>query len=423
MKIIMRILISIAVLFLFHCKGPVEKKIVVTFWHAMGGPLGKTLDSLITEFNQTHPEIKVDHVGMGNYQALSQKLMATVAAKKPPTISQVFESWTEQLFRVGVLIPVEELLTEDEINELKRDIYPIFIEDNTWNGKLVTFPFNKSVPAYFYNKTLFKNEGIDHFPTNWDEFIETGKKITKDTNEDGTPDIWATAFPLSTWMFETILYQSGGRILSEDNVTPLFNKKEGIESLQFFLDILNKHRIGYLTMGYQHQDDFLAGKVAIISGSVVSYSFIMALKPDFDLGMAPVPSGRNNAVVISGTNIALFANASNEQKQAAMKFIKWFLSTEIQAKWSYGTGYVPVRIKSLEEPLMKKRIEALPELMDVISQLEFAYTEPRIAGWLGGRQILGTEGIEPALRGVKSPEEALNDCAKKIEEYLKAEKE
>jgi len=25
--------------------------------------------------------------------------------------------------------------------------------------------------------------------------------------------------------------------------------------------------------------------------------------------------------------------------------------------------------------------------------------------------------------GVKSPEEALNDCAKKIEEYLKAEKE
>lgn len=30
---------------------------------------------------------------------------------------------------------------------------------------------------------------------------------------------------------------------------------------------------------------------------------------------------------------------------------------------------------------------------------------------------------EPALMGVKSPEEALNDCAKKIEEYLKAEKE
>lgn len=82
-----------------------------------------------------------------------------------------------------------------------------------------------------------------------------------------------------------------------------------------------------------------------------------------------------------------------------------------------------MRIKSLEEPLMKKRMEALPELIDVISQLEFAYTEPRIAGWLWGRQILGTEGIEPALRGVKSPEEALNDCAKKIEEYLKAEKE
>ncbi|MCK4576265.1 ABC transporter substrate-binding protein, partial [candidate division WOR-3 bacterium] len=65
MKICMRFLISIAVLFLFNCKGDVEKRTVVTFWHAMGGPLGKTLDSLIVEFNQTHPEIKIDHVGMG----------------------------------------------------------------------------------------------------------------------------------------------------------------------------------------------------------------------------------------------------------------------------------------------------------------------------------------------------------------------
>ncbi|MCK4233009.1 ABC transporter substrate-binding protein [candidate division WOR-3 bacterium] len=421
MKICMRFLISIVVLFLFNCKGDVEKRTVVTFWHAMGGPLGKTLDSLIVEFNQSHPEIKIDHVGMGNYQALSQKLMATVAAKKPPTISQVFESWTDQLYKTGALAVVEDLLTEREKEEIRKGIYPVFILDNTWEGKLLTFPFNKSVPAFFYNKTLFEEEGIEHFPENWDEYIEIGKKLTKDIDGDGITDFWATAFPMSTWMFETLLYQNGGKILDDDNITPLFNKKAGIESLTFLLDILNKYKIGRLTTGYQHQDDFLAGKVAIISGSVVSYSFIKDLKPDFKLGIAPIPSGKSNAVIISGTNIALFANTSEEQKKAALEFIIWFLSPEIQARWAYGTGYVPVRIKSLQEPLMKKRMEELPELKDVIAQLEFAYTEPRIAGWLRGRQILGTEGIEPVLRGVKSPEEALNDCAKRIEEYLRSE--
>ena len=414
--------IIITVFFLLNCKGALERKTVVTFWHAMGGPLGKTLDTLITEFNRSHSEIKIDAVSMGNYQALSQKLMAAVTAKKPPTISQVYESWTDQLLRSGTLTAFDDLLTDVEKEKFRKDLYPVFIEDNTWEDKLVTLPFNKSVPAFFYNKTLLEKKGIDHFPTNWDEFIEIGKKITEDIDGDGSTDIWATAFPLSTWMFETLLHQNGGRILSEDNVKPLFHKDEGVESLYLLLNILNLYRIGYITTGYQHQDDFLAGKVAIISGSIVSHSFIMALNPDFELGIAPVPSGRNDAVVISGTNIALFENSSEEQKRAAKEFIEWFLSAEIQAKWSYGTGYVPVNSKSLEHALMKKKIEELPGLMDVLSQIEFAYTEPRIAGWLGGRKILGREGIEPALRGVKSPEEALNYCAEKVEEYLENER-
>jgi multiple sugar transport system substrate-binding protein len=405
------------------CRGPQDERTVVTFWHAMGGPLGKMLDSLVVEFNQTHPDIVIKHVGMGNYQALSQKLMATVAAKKPPTISQVYESWTDQLHQAGVLTPVEYLLSDEEKQVLLADLYPVFIEDNTWDGELVTFPFNKSVPAFFYNKTLFEQEHIEHFPESWEEYIETGKALTVDEDSDGTPDRWATAFPLSTWMFETLLFQNGGHILADDGVTPLFHKREGIAALRLQIDILNRHRIGYLTTGYQHQDDFLAGKVALISGSIVSYSFIKALNPDFDLGMAPVPSGKRDAVVISGTNIALFAHATEEEKAAALEFIMWFLSPEIQARWSHGTGYVPVRMSSLSQPLMEERMKAQEGLKDVLAQLEYAHTEPRIAGWLGGRQILGTKGVEPALRGVKTPEKALRDCAEEIEKYLREESE
>jgi multiple sugar transport system substrate-binding protein len=423
MRYIFRWSVLLLIVYFLNCKSDGEKEVVVTFWHAMGGPLGKTLDSLVTEFNETHPGITVDHVGMGNYQALSQKLMATVTAKKPPTISQVYESWTDQLYRTGALSIAQDLLTESTVKELKEDLYPVFVEDNTWDGKLLTFPFNKSVPAFFFNKSLFKNEGIERFPENWEEYLETGTKITKDTNGDGIPDIWATAFPMSTWIFETLLYQNGGRILAEDNITPLFQKEEGIDALNLLLDILHTHKIGRLTTGYQHQDDFLAGKVAIISGSIVSYSFIQSYNPKFEVGIAPVPSGKEDAVIISGTNIAVFKESTDEQKKAAMEFITWFLSPEIQARWAYGTGYIPVRITSLDHPLMKKRLEELDGLRRVISQLEFAYTEPRIAGWLGGRQILGTEGIEPVLRGVKEPEIALKDCAEEVEKFLRSETE
>jgi hypothetical protein len=72
---------------------------------------------------------------------------------------------------------------------------------------------------------------------------------------------------------------------------------------------------------------------------------------------------------------------------------------------------------------MKERMEEQAGLKDVLAQLEYAHTEPRIAGWLGGRQILGTKGVEPALRGVKTPEQALRDCAEEMKKFLKEESE
>ena len=47
------------------------------FWHAMGGPLGKSLDGLARDFSATGQEL--ESVSMGRYQALSQKIMAAVA--------------------------------------------------------------------------------------------------------------------------------------------------------------------------------------------------------------------------------------------------------------------------------------------------------------------------------------------------------
>ena len=66
--------------------------VTVQFWHAMGGPLGDALDELVAEFNETHPEIDIESVSMGRYQALSQKIMAAVAAGQPPVLAQAYEA-------------------------------------------------------------------------------------------------------------------------------------------------------------------------------------------------------------------------------------------------------------------------------------------------------------------------------------------
>ncbi|MEA1928024.1 MAG: hypothetical protein U9N73_07435, partial [Candidatus Auribacterota bacterium] len=61
-KICLKILAVIQLLFFLLFIGCSERtarekegKIIVRFWHAMGGPLGEVLDSMIDEFNDDHP--------------------------------------------------------------------------------------------------------------------------------------------------------------------------------------------------------------------------------------------------------------------------------------------------------------------------------------------------------------------------------
>ncbi|KUK22124.1 MAG: Extracellular solute-binding protein, family 1, partial [Thermotoga petrophila] len=60
-------------------------KVKVTFWHAMGGGHGETLQEIVNTFNELHPDIEVEAVYVGNYSALSQKLLAAAQAGELPT--------------------------------------------------------------------------------------------------------------------------------------------------------------------------------------------------------------------------------------------------------------------------------------------------------------------------------------------------
>ncbi|OYD13656.1 hypothetical protein CH333_10580 [candidate division WOR-3 bacterium JGI_Cruoil_03_44_89] len=395
----------------------------VKFWHVMGGPLGKALNELIDEFNEENPGIHIASVSMGNYQALTQKIMASILAGNPPTIAQVYESWTSSLMRADAIQPIEDFIRgEDGLSDEEiSDIFPVFIRDNTWDGRFITIPFNKSVTTYFYNMDMFEDDGIERFPDTWDEFVEVAKRLTKDIDGDGEPDVWGTAFPVSATMFEQILYAKGGQLLSPDEKHPMFQCEEGIEAIEFIHDLIYTHDVAYLTTGYEHQDDFIAGNVAMISGSSVSYSFIREAKPSFRMGLAPPPGDKKKAVFIAGTNVAIFRNSGEKEKEAAWKFLKWFTSSEIQARWAIVTGYLPIRESTLELPDVRKHLQAVPGLKDVWASLDYALIEPRAPGWLVGRRLLSDIGIEPVLRGGMGVKESFARCAKEIERALALE--
>jgi multiple sugar transport system substrate-binding protein len=389
----------------------------VTFWHGMGGPLGRVLNQLIDEFNQTHEGIYVNSVSMGQYTALSQKIMAAVAAGKPPVMAQAYENWTVELILSKSIVPIQNFVDGPEglSRESLDDILPVFIENNQWDGVIWSFPFNKSVRALYYNRDLFAASGLDpdRPPRTWQEYFDFARKITRDIDGDGYPEIWGTAGQVAVWMFGNLMLQNDGEWLDESGEHVAFDSPEGVEALTFMRDLLTGD-VGFITAGFEYQNDFLAGKVGMVEGSTVSVAF-MEGKYDFKLGIAALPVGRRPGVTIAGTNVVIFDGIPEEKQRAAWEFIKWFTDTEQTAKWSAGTFYVPVRQSALETELLQQKFREYPGLEEAYAQLRYASFEPKIAGWYAGRRYLAERAIESVLRGNADVALALEKAADKAD--------
>jgi len=397
-------------------------QVKVEFWHALGGPLGDALNKLITEFNLENPNIYIDAISMGNYTALSQKIMASIQAGTQPDIAQVYESWTAGLAEGGVLVNLDELIEADESfgDEDLEDIFPVFINSNTIDGTLWSFPFNKSVRVLYYNKDTFFQNDLDpnRPPKTWAEFREYCKITTIDKTGNGIPDQYGTTFATSVWQFQNLLLQAGGEIMTPDLRKPLFNQRPGVEALEFLYTLLNVDKTAYLSSGFEGQNDFLAGKVAMMEGSSVSTVFMERAGIDFFLGIAAIPTKETKRNLVSGTNICIFDNNDEAKKEAAWRFIKWFSEAKQTARWSEMTYYMPVRKSAFQEEGLRMRLRYNPEMASVYEQLNYASFEPTISEWFEIRKYLEEQVLERVFRGRIDPETALDNAADRLSKML-----
>ncbi len=425
MKKIAILLIILSILIIGCGKKEVKNSGVteILFWQAMGGPLGDALAELVQAFNDTHPNINVTSVNMGNYTALSQKLMASIQTGNQPDVAQAYEAWIANMIEGNVIVPIEEFIKEDPNFGAKEmeDIYPVFINSNTMDGKLVSFPFNKSVRVQYYNKDILFQNDMDQNkpPKTWEEFRTLCKKLTQDTNGDGKIDQYGTTVKISAWQFENLLLQAGGEIMNEDNTKPLFNSKAGVQALEFFTNILNKDKSGYLSPGFEGQKDFTAQKVAFYEDSSVSMAFMLRTGINFNMGISAIPIKENKRNIISGTNVVIFKNEEDRKKEkAAWEFVKWFTDTEQTARWSELTYYMPVRKSAMEVEGLKNRIASNPEIASVYDQLNYATFEPQISEWFETRKYMEEHVIEKVVRGILTPQEALDNASRMIEKKI-----
>src|ERR1051325_10419942 len=86
----------------------------VTWWHAMGGELGKKLEEVAQKFNESQTEYKVVPTYKGTYPETLNAAIAAFRANQQPAIVQVFEVGTGTMMAAkGAVYPVYQLMKDE----------------------------------------------------------------------------------------------------------------------------------------------------------------------------------------------------------------------------------------------------------------------------------------------------------------------
>ena len=394
----------------------------VTIWHhwASTNPQGQAFEKIVPEYNASQSGYNADALFMAGAAAaggMIQKIMTAVAAGDPPDVATTNAFHVPKLTGADAIYSLEDLLPKDEVNTLKKDTN---IMGNFFDigGKRMAWLVNQKGAALCYNKTLFKEAGLDPAkgPDTWDQVIEFGKKLTKDTNADGMPDQFGwmmhsdiKQYTLIHWNYPLLAY--GGQLMNDARTDVTFQEQPGIDALQLWVDTLHKYKISTLS---PPPEAFLTGKMAM--DIIEIHILAQRNKMDFEFGASELPKKKRRGFYTAGQSMVIFKKAKNPE--GAVDFLRWFTSPEPSAKFAMLCAHFPARKSGIDLPFYQKYMKDNPGIIPFAKSLEYSFPKPNVIPFLG-MQLEIAKQIERALYQRATPREALEEAAKVCRQKLK----
>jgi sn-glycerol 3-phosphate transport system substrate-binding protein len=398
----------------------------ISFYYpvAVGGPITKIIDKFATDFEKENPGIKVHPIYSGTYQDSITKALTAVKSNDAPAMSVLLSTDMYTLIDEDAIVPWDPLIKTAEDRAWLQGFYPAFMENSQTGGKTWGIPFQRSTIVLYYNKEMFKDAGLDpnHPPETWKEMAEYAQKLTK-RDASGKVTQWGVQIPASGfpyWLFQGLTTENGVQLMNAAGTETYYDKPAVIEAVQYWVDLTSKYKAhpeGIVEWGTTPKD-FFERKVAMMWTTTGNLTNVRS-NAKFDFGVAMLPANKRRGSPTGGGNFYLFKQTKPEQQAAAFKFVKWITSPPRAAQWGIDTGYVAVRPDAWETPEMKKYVAEFPPAAVARDQLQFAVAELSTHDNQRVTKALN-DGLQAALTGSKSAEQAMKDAQREADRLLKS---
>ncbi|MBN6187215.1 ABC transporter substrate-binding protein [Aneurinibacillus sp. BA2021] len=392
------------------------KPVQIDFWYALGGNNGKKIEEMTKKFNETHKDIVVKPAYQGDYYQNHAKVLSAVTAGNQPDVTMV---------EAGVVGTFADAKVLEDLGPYAKDMekkyIPGLMGNSYWKDKLYAVPFNRSTPLLYVNRDLLKKAGLDPAgPKTWDELVEYSRKLTQ--KEGSKTKTYGFSTPIDIWFYEALVFQNGGKILSEDGKQLALNNEAGKAPLTLWTNMV-KEGIMKNPPGEKYnawdvaKQDFLNGQVAMIFTSTGDLKALESTAT-FDVGTAFLPAGKTYGAPTGGANLVMLAKSSDEEKKAAWEFMKWMTDTPQTIEWSLASGYMPSTSEAVASKEMQDVYKERPNLKVAVDQLEYATARPMAPGYKELQEVIMAE-LQRVMLGQATPDEAIAAMEKKAEKILK----
>ena len=427
--------LAVAAAGLFAVSGSAHAATEITFWHAMGGQLGETVNTIAKEFNASQSDVVLTPVYKGSYEETMTAGIAAFRAGEAPNIIQIFDAGAATIINAkGAVKPVAGLLNEFGTKFNAEDYIAgvrYFYADK--DGQMIGMPFNSSTPVLYYNKAALAKAGVEA-PKTWEEF------------EVAAPKLKAAGYvPLSQSHTPWILSEN---FHSRHNLQ-MANDENGFDGVATEIMYDNPNMVMMFTKlkswmddglyGYygtkwnDNQKPFIDEEVAMWLGSSGSFGGLKA-SAKFDFGTTYLPYWKSvisegQRTFIGGAALFAMSGKTDAEYKATAEFFAYLTKPDTQYFWHRETGYVPITEAAYELAKSDGYYDANPDAEVGIQQLSLDGGEwtngYRLGYYVQIREVLqreydkifsGATSVPDAFKAIKE------DSDKLLERFAKTVK-
>jgi sn-glycerol 3-phosphate transport system substrate-binding protein len=422
--------VAVSAAFAWACQARAATDIML--WHAMSGELGRQLEKLTSDFNASQSDYRIVPRYKGNYTETVTAAIFAFRSRGQPAIVQVNEVATATMTAArGAIYPVFSLM-RDQNEPFAPDVYLPAVSGYYVDaaGNLLSFPFNVSTPILYYNKTMFRDAGLDPEapPKTWPELGTAAKRL----RERGAVCGFTTSWP--SWIHV--------ENFSAFHNLPLATRANGFAGLDAELTINNSLLVRHVAQlaawqkekvfdysgpGQSAEPRFQKGECGIFIGSSATRADIKA-NSKFEVGYGMMPywpdvKGAPQNSIIGGATLWVLRDRPREEYKGVARFFAYLSQPGVQAAWHQNTGYLPITRAAFELTRAQGFYERNPG--SSISYEEITLhrpTENSKGIRLGSFNLIRgaiEEELEHAFAGQKSAQAALDSAVERGNKLLR----